>query len=114
MYPLVSSFANANNYYMASFDIENLLSNIPLAETINICLNHLFSNSPNFIGFTKDLFKNLLENSVLNSFFIFDGKFYQQTEGLGLGLPLGPTFANIFMCSQWLHDCPADFKPVFL
>ena len=33
---------NANNFFMASFDIENLFTNIPLHETIEICLNHLF------------------------------------------------------------------------
>lgn len=33
-----------------------------------------------------------------------------------MGLPLGPTFANIFMChyeKQWLNSCPPDFAPVF-
>jgi len=33
-----------------------------------------------------------------------------------MGLPLGPTFANIFMCfyeKVWLSDCPLDFKPIF-
>ena len=32
-----------------------------------------------------------------------------------MGLPLSPTFANIFLCyyeSIWLQDCPSDFKPV--
>ena len=31
-----------------------------------------------------------------------------------MGLPLGPTFANIFMCfheQNWLKDCPSDFRP---
>ena len=48
--------------------------------------------------------------------FTFNGIFFRQTEGLGMGLPLGPTFANIFMCfyeSTWLSDCPAEFKPIF-
>ena len=31
-------------------------------------------------------------------FFLFDGRFYHQTDGLGTGLPLGPAFANIFLC----------------
>ena len=51
-----------------------------------------------------------------NSFFLFDGKYYEQTEGLGMGLPLGPTFANIFMSfheQNWLANCPSHFKPVF-
>ena len=32
-----------------------------------------------------------------------------------MGLPLGPTLANIFMCnfeSLWLSSCPPEFKPV--
>ena len=31
-----------------------------------------------------------------------------------MGLPLGPTFANIFMCFHekiWLNECPSDFRP---
>ena len=32
-----------------------------------------------------------------------------------MGLPLGPTFANIFLCHWekiWLRDCPQEFKPI--
>ena len=31
-----------------------------------------------------------------------------------MGLPLGPTLANIFMCHHeetWLSSCPPEFKP---
>jgi hypothetical protein len=107
---------NANQYVMASFDVENLFTNIPLVETIDICVQLLFSNSSNIIGLTRVYFKTLLENAVLNSFFIFNGECYRQTEGLGMGLPLGPTLANIFMCyheSSWLADCPDSFRPIF-
>ena len=41
---------------------------------------------------------------------------YKQIEGVGMGLPLGPTLANVFMCfheKRWLDDCPNHFKPVF-
>ena len=30
--------------YMASFDIESFFTNIPLDETINICVNNVFVN----------------------------------------------------------------------
>ena len=33
-----------------------------------------------------------------------------------MGLPLGPTFANIFLCfneKKWLDGCPNSFKPIF-
>lgn len=106
---------NCDKYFMASFDIANLFTNVPVLETIDIILNHFFLNDGSiFLGMTRVLFKQLLENSVLNSFFLFDGELYQQRDGLGMGLPLGPTFANIFMCyneQQWLNDCPQHFKP---
>ncbi|XP_057298541.1 uncharacterized protein LOC130629389 [Hydractinia symbiolongicarpus] len=33
-----------------------------------------------------------------------------------LGSPLGPTFANAFLCyheQNWLNNCPTEFKPVY-
>ena len=66
----IQIFSNANNYFMASFDIENLFTNVPLLETINICLKYLFPCSDTTIlGFDRNSFKSLLEHSVLNSFF---------------------------------------------
>ena len=56
----------------------------------------------------------MLETAVLNSFFLFNDDLYQQIDGVGMGLPLGPTFANIFLCfheQQWLKNCPAEFRP---
>ena len=108
---------SSNQYYMASFDVDSLFTNVPLRETINICLQALFVNPTDTVcGLTKKFFTTLLELSVLNSFFIFNNQLYKQVEGLGMGLPLGPTFANIFMCYHeqiWLRDCPDSFRPVF-
>ena len=107
---------DAHEYYMASFDVESLFTNIPLDETVNIALNCLFQHSDSFLGFTRNLFKTFLELAVLNSFFIFDNQLYEKIDGVGMGLPLGPTFANLFMCfneDSWLQKCPSDFRPVF-
>ena len=38
----ISQVNNADKLYMVSFDIENLLTNIPVYETIDICLKYLF------------------------------------------------------------------------
>ena len=76
----------------------------------------LFKNCNLVEGIGRENFKKLLELSVKNSYFIFDKKFYVQTEGVGMGLPLGPTFANSFMCyyeKLWLQNCPLDFKPLY-
>ena len=111
------SIPNADKLHMASFDVESLFTNIPLLETCKICILKLFSvpDVPIAHGFTLKTFQKLLEHAVHNSFFIFNGKYYQQTEGMGMGSPLGPSFANVFMChheSIWLDDCPPSFKPV--
>ena len=103
-----------NDFHMASFDIESLLTSIPLPETIQICVQKLFSGKQPVHGFTRDVFKEILEHAVLNSLFLFNGTYYKQVKGLGMGLPLGLTLANIFMCHHeetWIRDCPAGFAP---
>ena len=105
---------NSSKYIMSSFDIVSLFTNIPLEETINICLNKLFNNTSLYKGFSKKQFKNLLEISSKNIMFFFNGKLYQQIDGVAMGSPLGPTLANIFLCHWekiWLEDCPIDIKP---
>ena len=102
---------------MSSFDVSNLFTNVPLDETINICLDSLYTTGTNaIIGLPRNLLKQFLELSVKNSFFIFNSKLYKQIDGVGMGLPLGPSFANIFMCHherEWLENCPVAFRPVF-
>ena len=108
----IEKFPVSGNLTMASFDIQNLYTNIPLGETIDICLATLGST----LGLPTDLFRKLLELSVFDTMFAFDGKFYRQRDGLGMGLPLSPTMANIFLCYHediWLQKCPSDFRPIF-
>ena len=108
--------ANSDGIFMASFDVVSLFTNIPLQETIDICMSALFSTATEVLGITAKYFRSLIELSVMNSYFIFDKKFYRQKEGVGMGLPLGPTFANIFLCHYeklWLNSCPPHFAPIF-
>ena len=84
---------------MASLDVDNLYTNVPIYETIDIILNEFFTSSSTLvIGLTRSLFKNIPELAVLNSFFISNGNLDRQREGLRMGLPLSPSCANIFMC----------------
>ena len=84
---------------MVSFDVESLFTNVPLIETINLILDSLFpSDTTVFHGFNKNDFRKVLELAVLDTYFIFNGKVYKQTDGMAMGSPLGPTFSNIFMC----------------
>ena len=98
---------------MASFDIKDLYTNIPLQETIEICISQINSE---LFNLPQQFFRQMLEISVFNTVFKFKDMFYRQIDGLGMGLPLSPTLANIFLCyheRNWLHTCPVDFKPVF-
>ena len=43
-------------------------------------------------------------------------EFYSHIDGVAMGVPLGPTLANAFLChheKKWLNDYPNNFKPVF-
>ena len=49
-----------SNLVMASFDIESLFTNILLKESIDLCVDIVFSNTTNMDGITKDYFHELL------------------------------------------------------
>ena len=106
---------NLNQFVMASFDVESLFTNIPLDETIDIICNSLFEENEKFKKFTKTQFSKLLNFAVKDSPFLFNNKLYLQTDGMAMGNPLGPTFANCFLGfheKNWLDDCPLSFKPL--
>ena len=81
---------NSNNLTMASFDIQDLYTNVPLVETIDICLGKLNDGSGTIYNLPANFFKKLLEMSVFNSIFMFNSKYYKQIDGLGMGLPQVP------------------------
>ena len=105
------------NQCMVSFDVQSLFTSIPLLETIELILAKLFPDSnSSFHGFNRNNFKKLLDLAVLDTHFLFNGTVYKQVDGLAMGSPLGPTFANIFMCcleELFLEQCPESFKPTF-
>jgi len=102
---------------MVSYDVKDLFTNIPLTETISIIIEYLYPNADStFLGMKSNYFKKLLEIAVGNSFFIFNKQLYKQKDGLGIGLPLSPSLANIFLSyheQKWLDSCPKEFSPVF-
>ena len=104
------------NLYMASLDVDSLFINIPLDETIDICIDSLYKDDENTPKIPKDVFRNLLNVATKQSFFIFNNKFYKQIDKVAMGSPLGPALTNILLCNfenNWLRDCPYSLKPVF-
>ena len=84
--------------YMTSFDVVSLFTNIPLMETINICLDRLFVNQDKLCGISRDNLRKLILFASKENHFMFDNKFFDQIDGVSMGSPLGPILANIFMC----------------
>ena len=113
----ISKKPNSDNFIMASFDVVSLFTNIPLQETIDICIASLFKNENDLIiGLNRNQLKSLLDFAVKENVFIFDNIVYQQIDGVAMGSPLGPTLANIFLSyheQRWMHECPSEFKPTY-
>ena len=70
------------NLYMASFDVQSLFTNIPLDETINICVDMVYNKRKKVKGMLKRHFRQLLTISVKSSCFLFNDVYYKQIDGL--------------------------------
>ena len=99
------------------FNYSTLFTNIPLDETIDICVEKLFKIPDTLIkGISKNDYRDLLNLATKESFFTFSNKFYIQVHVAAMGSPLGPILANIFLShheENWLNKCPIKFKPSF-
>ena len=84
-------------YKMVSFDIASLYTNIPLDETIQIVLNHLYDTENPATTMKREDMKKLLEFATKDSHFLFDDKIYDQIDGVSMGSPLAPLLAEIFL-----------------
>ena len=96
----------------ASLDVDSLFTNVPLEETINICVNGLFKSNSSIHGPNKKQISLTTKESII----LFDMSFYAQADDVAIGSPLRPSLDNAFLChheTKWLNDCPEKFKPVF-
>ena len=60
-------------------------------------------------------FRKLLNFSVKDTHFVFNGQLFDRIDGVAKGLPLGPSLANILMCTleqRYLNECRSELKPV--
>jgi hypothetical protein len=100
---------------LASLDVENLFTNVPIDTTIKIILNQVYRN-PNSLPpptVPESIMESMLAICTKEApFRHIDGTLYRQTDGIAMGSPLGPTFANAYMANleeKVLSSC--DFKP---
>ncbi|CAF0990039.1 unnamed protein product [Rotaria sordida] len=84
---------------MVSFDIDNLYTNIPVQEAIEVTLNMLYNKKDTSlqIPFKRSEFKKLLEMAVHKVPFRFLNTTSIQEDGVAMGSPLAPILADIFL-----------------
>ena len=103
-----------NEGIIASLDVESLFTNVPIDPTIEIILEHVY-NHPNIPPpkIPKVILKQFLELCTKEApFKCPQGKLYLQIEGVAMGSPLGPTFANYYMGNLENHIFEnSDRKP---
>ena len=66
------------NLHMASLNVDSLFTNIPLEETIDICVDNLYNDNENLPNITEHNFRNLLNIATKESFFMLNNKYFKQ------------------------------------
>lgn len=72
-------------FKMVSFDVASLYTNIPLDQTIEIILDHLYDNEATAPSMNREDMKKLLEFATNFSYFLFNGNVYDQIDGVSMG-----------------------------
>ena len=83
---------------MVSFDVKSLFTSIPKTYTINLILDSIFSNNgTDWNGLNRNRLKKLLNWATKSTTFQFDGKFYEQLDGISMGSPIGSFMADVIL-----------------
>lgn len=97
-YELVDKTKNLkimNHHILASFDVVNLYTNVPVNDTLDIVERNLRNSS--LLPEAVDEFLALLKETLKQNYFQFNGSFYSQTDGLAMGSPLSGVLADIYL-----------------
>ena len=97
---------------LVSYDVSSLFTEVPLDETFDHIIDAIYERNMLPQLSSKLIFCRLLNSVTRNTVFSFNGKLYRQTDGCGMGNPLSPVLANIFM-SKLEADVVRPFNPTF-
>ena len=88
------------NLFMASLDVDSLLTNKTLDETISIIIERLFAENENVHNLNKDQFKCLLTLTTKESHFLLMGNYTNKFMVLLRFFSWALTLANIFFATM--------------
>lgn len=75
-----------SNDILVSFDVESLFTKVPVGYTLELLKEKFDAN-----------LVALFEHCLTSTYFVWQGTFYEQKEGMAMGSPLSPVVANFFM-----------------
>lgn len=91
---LLSDIYVPDKTFLVTFDVESLYTNIPHVgglEALNFYLTPKKDTLP------VELLMELTEFILKSNYFMFNNKFYLQTQGTSMGSPFAPNYANLYM-----------------
>ena len=96
---------------ITSFDVKALFTSVPVAPAIQIvkCKLQQDPTLPQRTNMSISQIITLLEFCLTNTYFLFQGKYYEQVQGAAMGSPISPLIANLFMEEfevEALSSCP--------
>jgi len=90
---------------LVSFDVVSLYTNVPVLEAIQVCADLLYSGKYKIPPVDKETFVTLAKMSSCNVLMLTHDGYYRQVDGLAMGSPPAPHFAN-----GWLSQFDGKIK----
>ena len=87
------------NECIASYDVSALFTSVPIDPAINIIRRKLELDQElhSRTAMKVEQIISPLEFCIRTTYFQFQGRFFEQLQGAGLGSPISPIVANLFM-----------------
>ena len=84
---------------ITSFDVKALFTSVSVQPSIQIVQNRLQQDTtlPQRTTMSIPQIISLLQFCLTHTYFLFQGKYYEQVQGAAMGFPISPLIANIFM-----------------
>ena len=101
--------------FMVSFDVASLLTNIPLKESIDRAVSYITEGNTK-LTFSKAELVKVFSIATSQPHFLFNGKVFDQIDGVAMDSPLAPVLANLFLGHHekiWLKNYQGPYNLVY-
>ena len=87
-----------------SYDVKAIFTSVPIQPAIDTIRTKLSQDKDLKQRASMNIHQiiNLMEFCLNNTYFVFQGRYYEQIEGAAMGLPISPLVANLLLCKAVL------------